>query len=455
MVPAKDSALSRTAPQPPLRLRRAAVGLLLLAAVGGSEGCSKMRSGRRSDFGLARHPRAQSGEPTDAYTAFNKSLDQTTKSQAQARQPVLPPEMGERGRMAVADPGPGPEITAASAETVTPSLGQPQPRPAAVTRSTAHPRPQIAQTPAVGEAPALLNAEPIVVAAAPPEPASAPTPVPGPAPTGGDLDLALNTPKPETNSLAPKAEPKLTEPAPANPQADLAKLVADARAKLDGLKNYQLKVSGQERVGGVLKDPDVMIMSIRREPKAVRLEWREGPQKGREVIYVADKNGGLIHINMADSLIPVPRMSLSPTSPLVIKNGRHPINEAGFDQVIKNLELALKPVPGTPQAKAKVSYEGLKTVKPLAKPHQLVVRVTPTGEVWNVYFDPDTKLPALVEAFGPDKQMLERYHFKDLKSDVPELLAGGAFDPDVRWGKPGGLLSRMARGAEPAAPATR
>lgn len=449
MVPAKDSALSRTAPLHSLRLRRAAAGLLVFAAVAGSEGCSKMRQGRRSDFGLARHPRAQSGEPTDAYTAFNKSLDQAPKSQAQARQPVLPPEMGERGRMAVASAAP--EIETVSIEAVAPTVTQPQARPAAVTRSTAHPRPQVAQTPAVGEAPTLLNAEPIVVATPAPGPDAAP------APSNGGVELALNTPSPTANVLAPKVEPKLTEAAPANPQADLAKLVADARAKLDGMKNYQLKVSGQERVGGVLKDPDVMIMSIRREPKAVRLEWREGPQKGREVIYVADQNGGLIHINMADSLIPVPRMSLSPTSPLVMKNGRHPINEAGFDQVIKNLELALKPVPGTPQAKAKVSYEGLKTVKPLAKPHQLVVRVTPTGEVWNVYFDPDTKLPALVEAFGPDKQMLERYHFKDIKADVPELLAGGAFDPDVRWGKPGGLLSRMARGAgsEPAAPATR
>ncbi len=339
-----------------------------------------------------------------------------------------------------------PEIATASVESTSPAM--PQPRPAALTRSTAHPRPQVAQTPPVGEVPELLNVEPIIVAA------PAPSPVASPAPPSNDLNLALNTASPAPNVPAPKPEPKLV--APANEQTDLAKLVADARARLDGLKNYQLRVSGQERVGGALKDPELMVMSIRRDPKAVRLEWKEGPQKGREVIYVADPNGGILHINMADSLIPVPRMSLSPTSPLVMKNSRHPITEAGFDQVIKNLELALKPVPGTPQAKAKVTYEGLKTVKPLTRPHQLVVRITPNGETWNVYFDPDTKLPALVEAFGADKQMLERYHFKELKADVPELLAGGAFDPDVRWGKPGGLLSRMARTpAADAAPATR
>ena len=57
----------------------------------------------------------------------------------------------------------------------------------------------------------------------------------------------------------------------------------------------------------------------------IRLEWREGPHKGREVIYAAGQNAGLMHINMADSLVPVPRMSLAPDSPMVTRTSRHPI----------------------------------------------------------------------------------------------------------------------------------
>ena len=44
------------------------------------------------------------------------------------------------------------------------------------------------------------------------------------------------------------------------------------------------------------------------------LEWPNGPHKRREVLYSASENGGLMHVNMADSLLPVPRLSLPPTA---------------------------------------------------------------------------------------------------------------------------------------------
>ena len=41
-----------------------------------------------------------------------------------------------------------------------------------------------------------------------------------------------------------------------------------------------------------------------------------------------------MHVNMADSPIPVPDSRLPPDSPLVMKNSRHPITEAGFDTIV-------------------------------------------------------------------------------------------------------------------------
>ena len=65
-----------------------------------------------------------------------------------------------------------------------------------------------------------------------------------------------------------------------------------ARARLDALSSYQVELNRQERVGKTLLEPEDVLLSIRRSPKAVRLEWVDGPQKGREVIYGGPRTAG-------------------------------------------------------------------------------------------------------------------------------------------------------------------
>ena len=92
-----------------------------------------------------------------------------------------------------------------------------------------------------------------------------------------------------------------------------------------------------ERVGGQLQTEDDVLLSIRRKPKAVRLEWTSGPSKGREVIYSTTLNDRTMYVNMANSPFPMPRMSIAVDSPLAMRNSRHPITEAGFDTILDNL----------------------------------------------------------------------------------------------------------------------
>ena len=50
-----------------------------------------------------------------------------------------------------------------------------------------------------------------------------------------------------------------------------------------------------------------------------------------------------MHVNMADSAhASVPRMSLPPDSPMVMRNSRHPVTEAGFDSIVDRSENALE-----------------------------------------------------------------------------------------------------------------
>ncbi len=214
----------------------------------------------------------------------------------------------------------------------------------------------------------------------------------------------------------------------------------------------------QERVGSELLPVEEVILSVRRQPKAVRLEWPAGKNKGREVIYSEKETAGQLHVHMPGSLIP--RMTLAPDSPLVMKSSRHPITEAGFDPLIEKLDRSLRPhETGSPTA-SRISYGGLETPEGLTQPCHKIVEVREDGETWIVYLAEDTRLPVLIHATDRTGALLERYAFRDLETDVADLSTAAAFNPDSRWGGTGGgLLSRFARsgdsGAEPAKPATR
>lgn len=242
--------------------------------------------------------------------------------------------------------------------------------------------------------------------------------------------------KPRELKVAPVAAPTVT------PES----LVKAARMKVNSLNSYKVAMNRQERLGDNLPAAEDVILSVRREPKSVRLEWPTGPTKGREVIFTAAD--GQLHVHTPGALIP--RVDISPDNPLVARNSRHPITEAGFDTIVANLEASL-----TGPVEARMKYEGKETPEGFAKACHKLTKGTPEGGKWLVYLDNETKLPALVQEVGPGGELQEKYIFKDVEANPAELLAANAFDPDARWGKSAvGMLSRLARGAGPANPAT-
>jgi hypothetical protein len=221
--------------------------------------------------------------------------------------------------------------------------------------------------------------------------------------------------------------------------ARAVEVVAEARAVLDSMTNYEVDLHRQEQVNGTLLPEEDVVLAIRRQPRAVRLTWPSGPNQGREVLYRADEPGAPMHVKMANSALP--RLSLPPESPMVMRNSRHPVTEAGLDSIVEGLENALKA--STP---ANVVHAGLEAAEGLEQPQDCLVRTTPSGENWRIYFDPKTHLPSLVQATDADGQLLERYFFREVRPNVPELASSEAFDANARWGPPRGLLGRFAKG---------
>jgi hypothetical protein len=297
-----------------------------------------------------------------------------------------------------------------------------------------------------------------VLSAAPTSVAAAPTA------TGDALDLESPPPlDPPAATEAPRvavesgAEPA-REPRPAEGDlVEIRRLVNQSRETLGKIGTYQVRMSRQERVGDQLQPAEDVVLSIRREPRAVRLEWPDGPNQGREVIYVSGADGGLMHIRMPNAL--VPRLSLPPDSPLALRNSRHPITEAGLDAVLEKLDETVRAHESASLGADQLRYDGIKQPLPDGPSCHTLVRVTPQGETWVVSIDVTSHLPFLVQATAADGGLLERYVFREPKSDLPELASATAFDPDSRWGATKGLFGRLTRSPESqegtAAPITR
>jgi len=307
----------------------------------------------------------------------------------------------------------------------------PQPStPVAANEPTAAPRPRLTAVPPRAE-PAASSSEPASTA---PELISSNTP-------------SASEPTPGL-SLDPKAEAGSSE---------LSEIVAASRARLESVTSYQVPMNRQERVGTNLLPAESVLLSIRRNPKAVRLEWPDGPSKGREVLYTSqDNKDGLMHVKMPDTIVPVPPISMAVDGPMVRRSSRHPITEAGFETIISDLEKNIAQAGAADSEVGKMSYEGLDNPGQLEQPSHKIVRVTPTGETWLVFIDPTSKLPVMVEGTAPNGDLLERYVFGTATIDPESLAAADAFDPAQRWGQSSGLLSRLARaGSAKPAPETQ
>lgn len=224
----------------------------------------------------------------------------------------------------------------------------------------------------------------------------------------------------------------------------LETLIQSAKQRLSGVRSYQSRMVRQERVGEKLLPPEEVLLSVRRAPFAVRLEWPSGPNQGREVIFAGAESDGKIQIKQPGSMIP--RLTLSPDSPLVARSSRHPISEAGFDALVSNLEKSLNEMRA---GQTSLSLEEPSVVPEVGRRCYRVLETRPDGERWVVCIDAETLIPTIVEGHDAERGLLERYLFHDVRFNPAELASADAFDADRRWAASAspGLLGRLARTA--------
>jgi Protein of unknown function (DUF1571) len=224
-------------------------------------------------------------------------------------------------------------------------------------------------------------------------------------------------------------------------------VLGEIEAHLASLETYQVKFRRAERIGGQMQPDEEIILSVQRKPKAVRLEWTSGPSKGREVIYASTIDPRKLFVHMGNSAIPLPPMKIAVDSPLVMKNSRHAITEAGFDTIVANLRRADGGNDKNQIDGGKLDYMGVAQAPDSDRHGHHFVRHAQNGETWNVYFDTDSMMPILVTAADSTGALIERYEYRDVRENPTELATASAFEPDKRWGESQGILSRFARAA--------
>ncbi len=256
-------------------------------------------------------------------------------------------------------------------------------------------------------------------------------PDPGPAAIAATIDVKTASP----------ATPEVTK-ASNSAVAELATILEKTRRTFAATSNYRVDVALQERMNGRLLPQDKFTLYKRRQPLAVRMEWTEGKDVGREVIFSPSETKGMIQIRMPKGLIP--RISMSPDSPLVRSKSRHPIDEAGADSVVERLLATLQKFEsGNPQA-GRLSVESVDD--PQLGPIRRVTHYTVEREIWVVDMDDSTGLPLTIHATDESGELLEHYEFRGYQLNLPELLTAEAFDHNARWGN-AKLFGRLASGS--------
>src|SRR5690348_15266779 len=62
-------------------------------------------------------------------------------------------------------------------------------------------------------------------------------------------------------------------------------LIATSRSVVKDLGVYEVKMTKEERVGSKVLPAQTIRVTMRESPRAARLEFIEGPSKGRKVLY--------------------------------------------------------------------------------------------------------------------------------------------------------------------------
>lgn len=151
-----------------------------------------------------------------------------------------------------------------------------------------------------------------------------------------------------------------------------------------GIRKYQKEVSGfravfhkRERIGGKLRDAEVIRVAFRDEPFAVLMKWEQGGGMADATLYVQGENAGQMQVKLARVGIV---KSVDPRSSMTRMSARYTIEGFGLAQSMKRTHRAWAEAKAAGQLK--YEFVGRKAVDELGGRECYVLkRVCPADEI--------------------------------------------------------------------------
>ncbi len=252
--------------------------------------------------------------------------------------------------------------------------------------------------------------------------------------------VELSRPDRVTRPARPAAPRSPSPAAPkVDPIAEAKRTIAECKSKYRGVRDYTCMFFKRERMeDGRMTDQHVMLMKARTQPRSVYFKFQR-PNVGREVIWVANRNGGkaLAHDVGIGKLL-AGTLHLDPRSKMAMEDCRHPITDAGIGHMIDEIstrwaaEMKQGETVVTIQKNARVGDRRCTMIEskhPEYHPSYLFHKV-------KVYVDQEHDLPIRFEAYdwprvaGAQAELVEEYSYANLRLNVG--LTEQDFDPGNR-----------------------
>ncbi len=175
----------------------------------------------------------------------------------------------------------------------------------------------------------------------------------------------------------------------------------------------------QERIDGVLKEPQEIETKFMAHPFSVAMHWTKNAPISDRLLYVDGQNDNNLLLKPRGMLACLGTVKRRPDCPQVMANTLHPVTIFGFantlDSLIKVYHLAAER--GELQAEF-LGYRDIAGRTTLAICRQLPARCDYPAARTITYIDPRLMIPIAVEAWDWDGQLSARYIYKDVKVNV-------------------------------------
>jgi hypothetical protein len=221
-------------------------------------------------------------------------------------------------------------------------------------------------------------------------------------------------------------------------------LLEHAEAELANYDDMTATFHRQERVDGVLMEPNVMELKVRNEPYSVFSRWAT-PHEGREIIWRPDANDGMVVVYPGGPRgWLLPQVKVDPNGDQAMSENRRPVSELGIWKFAHRLLEGRRLDLIEPDLDVWMTQNQRIAGRDCYCFTVLTPQKTDTARYFKsvVFIDRETELPLGCQLFGwpeaddAEPPLEESYVFEDLKTGVG--LSELAFDisnPDYHFGK--------------------